>query len=40
MFISKNCTKVHKVMNRKVGDLTIPYNFYKGSMVFFSTIFA
>jgi hypothetical protein len=26
---------VHKVMNMKVVDLTTPYNFYKGSIVFF-----
>jgi hypothetical protein len=31
---------VHKVVNRKVVDLTILYNFYKGSRVFFSTDFA
>jgi hypothetical protein len=28
------------VVNRKVVDLTTLYNFYKGSMVFFSTVFA
>jgi hypothetical protein len=27
-------------MNRKVADLTTLYNFYKGSIVFFSTDFA
>jgi hypothetical protein len=32
--------EVHKVVNRKVVDLTILYNFYKGSRVFFSTDFA
>jgi hypothetical protein len=31
---------VHKVVNRKVVDLTTLYNFYKGRMVFFSTDFA
>jgi hypothetical protein len=33
-------TKLYLVMNRKVVDLTILYNFYKGSRVFFSTDFA
>jgi hypothetical protein len=32
--------EVHKVVNRKVVDLTTPYNFRKGHMVFFSTDFA
>jgi hypothetical protein len=32
--------EVHKVVNRKVVDLTILYSFYKGSRVFFSTDFA
>jgi hypothetical protein len=36
----KLSTKVHYVMNRKVVDLTILYNFHKGSIVFFSTDFA
>jgi hypothetical protein len=27
-------------VNSKVVDLTTRYNFYKGSMVFFSTVFA
>jgi hypothetical protein len=31
-------TKVHKVVNRKVVDLTTLYNFYKGPMVLFSTV--
>jgi hypothetical protein len=31
---------VHQVVNRKVVDLTTLYNFYKGSMVFFSMVFA
>jgi hypothetical protein len=31
---------VHKVVNRKVVDLTTLYNFYKDSRVFFSTDFA
>jgi hypothetical protein len=31
---------VHKVVNRKVVDLTTLYNFYKGSRGFFSTDFA
>jgi hypothetical protein len=30
----------HKTMNRKVVDLTTPYNFHKGCIVFFSTDFA
>jgi hypothetical protein len=30
-------TIVHKVVNRKVVDLTTLYNFYKGRLVFFST---
>jgi hypothetical protein len=37
---SKICTEVQQVMNRKVVDLTILYNFYKGHIVFFSTNFA
>jgi hypothetical protein len=28
------------MMNRKVVDLAIPYNFHKGHIVFFSTDFA
>jgi hypothetical protein len=32
--------EVHKVVNRKVVDLTTLYNFYKGSRVFFSMDFA
>jgi hypothetical protein len=35
----KNLIEVHKVVNRKVVDLTTLYNFYKGSRVFFSTDF-
>jgi hypothetical protein len=31
---------VHRVVNRKVVDLTTLYNLYKGLMVFFSTAFA
>jgi hypothetical protein len=31
---------VHKVVNRKVVDLTTLYNFHKGSRVFFSMDFA
>jgi hypothetical protein len=31
---------MHKMMNRKVVDLTILYNFQKGHKVFFSTVFA
>jgi hypothetical protein len=31
---------VHKVVTRKVVDLTTVYNFYKGLKVFFSTVFA
>jgi hypothetical protein len=33
VFLQKYCTVVHKVMNRKVVDLTIPYNFHKGFRV-------
>jgi hypothetical protein len=33
-------TEVHKVVNRKVVNLTALYNFYKGSIVFLSTNFA
>jgi hypothetical protein len=41
LHLSQNLsTKVHKVMNRKVVDLTTLYNYYKGRMVFFSTDFA
>jgi hypothetical protein len=32
----KFCTEVHQVMNRKVVDLAILYNFHKGYIVFFS----
>jgi hypothetical protein len=39
-FSPKICTVVHKVMNRKVVDLTIPYNFHEGSRVYFSIVFA
>jgi hypothetical protein len=39
-FSLKFCTEVHKVVNRKDVDLTTLYNFYKGLMVFFSTVFA
>jgi hypothetical protein len=31
---------LHKVVNRKVVDPTTLYNFYKGSRVFFSMVFA
>jgi hypothetical protein len=31
---------MHKMVNRKVVDLTTLYNFYKGHLVFFSTDFA
>jgi hypothetical protein len=33
-------TKVHYVVNSKVIDLRTLYNLYKGSKVFFSTVFA
>jgi hypothetical protein len=33
-------TVVGRVINSKVVDLLILYNFYKGRMAFFSTIFA
>jgi hypothetical protein len=36
----KICTGVHQVMNMKVVDLAILYNFHKGLIVFFSTDFA
>jgi hypothetical protein len=36
----QNCTGVHQVMNTKVVDLAILYNFHKGHLVFFSTDFA
>jgi hypothetical protein len=36
----KSWIEVHKVVNRKVVELTTLYNFYKGRMVFFSTDFA
>jgi hypothetical protein len=36
----KSWIEMHKVVNRKVVDLTTPYNFYKGCMVFFSTDFS
>jgi hypothetical protein len=39
-FSPKIWTEVHKVMNRKVVDLTALYIFYKGCTVFFSTDFA
>jgi hypothetical protein len=29
---------LHKVVNRKVVDLTLLYNFYKGRILFFSTV--
>jgi hypothetical protein len=32
--------EVYQVMNRKVVDLTTLYNFYNGSIVFFTTNFA
>jgi hypothetical protein len=39
-FSQKSWIEVHKVMNRKVVDLTTLYNFCKGRLVFFSTDFA
>jgi hypothetical protein len=39
-FAQKSWIVVHKVMNMKVVDLTILYNFHKGRTVFFSTDFA
>jgi hypothetical protein len=38
--ISKKLNKVVQAVNSKVVDLLTLYNFYKGSMAFFSTIFA
>jgi hypothetical protein len=40
---AQNSQKLNRsapVMNRKVVDLTTPYNFHKGCLVFFSTDFA
>jgi hypothetical protein len=39
-FTPKTWTEVHRGVNSKVVDLTTLYNFYKGSIVFFSTDFA
>jgi hypothetical protein len=39
-FSLKFGTEVHKVVNRKVVDLTTLCDFYKGFMVFFLTVFA
>jgi hypothetical protein len=39
-FSPKICIGVHQVMNTKVVDLAILYNFHKGHLVFFSTDFS